>query len=108
MVINAPPQWEMLSWGKQGVVAGIGKSMGISMPPTQFSYELNCYKINKAFFFFSNGPNGEGNGNPLQYSCLRDATDIGAWWATVHGVAKSRIGLSNQIKQNHPRNFETS
>ena len=31
---------------------------------------------------------GEGNGNPLQYSCLENSMDRGAWWATVHGVAK--------------------
>ena len=31
---------------------------------------------------------GEGNGNPFQYSCLENPTDRGAWWATVHGVAK--------------------
>ena len=33
---------------------------------------------------------GGGNGNPLQYSCLENSTDRGAWWATVHGVAKSQ------------------
>ena len=33
---------------------------------------------------------GVGNGNPLQYSCLGDPMDRGAWWATVHGVAKSQ------------------
>ena len=38
---------------------------------------------------------GEGNGNPLQYSCLENPMDGGAWWATVHGVAKSRTRLSN-------------
>jgi len=32
---------------------------------------------------------GEGNGNPLQYSCLGNPMDRGAWWATVHGVPKS-------------------
>ena len=32
----------------------------------------------------------EGNGNPLQYSCLENPTDRGAWWATVQGVAKSQ------------------
>ena len=32
---------------------------------------------------------GEGNGNPLQYSCLENSMDGGAWWAIVHGVAKS-------------------
>ena len=39
---------------------------------------------------------GEGNGNPLQYSCLENRMDRGAWWATVHGVAKSRTRLSEQ------------
>ena len=38
---------------------------------------------------------GEGNGNPLQYSCLENHMDGGAWWATVHGVAKSRTRLSD-------------
>ena len=32
----------------------------------------------------------EGNGNPLEYSCLENSMDRGAWWATVHGVAKSQ------------------
>ena len=39
-------------------------------------------------------PPGEGNGSPLQYSCLEDPMDRGAWWATVHGVTKSQIQLS--------------
>ena len=38
---------------------------------------------------------GEGNGNPLQYSCLENPMDRGAWWATVHGVAKSQTWLSD-------------
>ena len=38
---------------------------------------------------------GEGNGNPLQYSCLENPVDGGTWWATVHGVAKSRTRLSD-------------
>ena len=33
---------------------------------------------------------GEGHGNPLQYSCLENPMDRGAWWATLHGVAKNR------------------
>ena len=37
---------------------------------------------------------GMGNGNPLQYSGLENPTDRGAWWATVHGVGKSRTRLS--------------
>ena len=41
------------------------------------------------------GSSGEGNGNPLHYSCLENPMDIGAWWAAVHGVARSRTRLSN-------------
>ena len=37
----------------------------------------------------------EGNGNPLQYSCLETPRDGGTWWATVHGVAKSRTRLND-------------
>ena len=37
---------------------------------------------------------GEGNGTPLQYSCLEHPMDGGAWWAAVHGVAQSRTRLS--------------
>ena len=36
---------------------------------------------------------GEGNGNPLQYSCLENPRDGGAWWAAVYGVAQSRTRL---------------
>ena len=39
------------------------------------------------------GAPGEGNGNQLQYSCLDNPMDRGAWWATVPGVAKSQIQL---------------
>ena len=38
---------------------------------------------------------GEGNGNPIQYSCLENPMDRGAWSATAHGVAKSLIRLSD-------------
>ena len=38
---------------------------------------------------------GEGNGTPLQYSCLENPMDGGAWWAAVHGVARSQTRLCN-------------
>ena len=41
---------------------------------------------------------GEGNGNPLEYSCLGNLPDRGAWWATVHGVAKNRTWLSTHAR----------
>ena len=40
-------------------------------------------------------PLGEGDGTLLQYSCLENPMDRGAWWAAVHGVMKSRTQLSN-------------
>ena len=42
-------------------------------------------------FHFSLSCTGEGNGNPLQCSCLENPRDGGAWWAAVYGVAQSRI-----------------
>ena len=39
-------------------------------------------------------PHGEGNGDPLQYSCLENPRDGGAWWAAVYGVAQSRTRLN--------------
>ena len=41
---------------------------------------------------------GEGSGTPLQYSCLENPMDGGAWWAAVHGVAKSRTQLSDSTE----------
>ena len=38
---------------------------------------------------------GDGNGTPFQYSCLENPMEGGAWWAAVHGVAKSRARLSD-------------
>ena len=48
-------------------------------------YSLNLYSRNF----------GEGNGTPLQYSCLENPMDGGAWWAAVHVITKSRTRLSN-------------
>ena len=42
----------------------------------------------------SGRPHEDGNGTPLQYSCLKNPMDRGAWWATVHGVTKSQTQLS--------------
>ena len=46
-------------------------------------------------FHFSLSCIGEGNGNPLQCSCLENPRDGGAWWAAVYGVAKSRTRLND-------------
>ena len=53
------------------------------------------YLVNMDIFFLRQCLPGEGNGNPLQYSCLGNLMDRGAWGATVQGIAKSWTQLSN-------------
>ena len=50
----------------------------------------------EGFYYWSLG---EGNGTPLQYSCLENPMDRGAWEAAVHGVAKSRTRLSDELNR---------
>ena len=57
---------------------------------------LWCVFLNKSTFYLSLCLSlEEGNGTPLQYSCLENPMDGGAWWAGVHGVAKSQAWLSD-------------
>ena len=48
---------------------------------------------------------GGGHGNPLQYSCLENPIDRGAWWAIVHGVAKSQTSLKRQHSTAQDTNY---
>ena len=52
-------------------------------------------------FHFSLSCIGEGNGNPLQCSCLENPRDGGAWWAAVYGVTQSRTQLNQLSRSNH-------
>ena len=49
---------------------------------------------------------GGGNGCPLQYSCLGNPMDRGAWWATVHGVTKSQMQLSDRAHVHHQNSWQ--
>ena len=51
------------------------------------SITVNTLNITELYIYI-----GEGNGNPLQWSCLENPGDRGAWWAAVYGVAQSRGG----------------
>ena len=55
------------------------------------------------YFHFSLSCIGEGNGNPLQYSCLETPRDGGAWWATIYGVAQSWIRLRRLSSITHQK-----
>jgi len=58
-------------------------------PAGSDSKESTCNARDLGLILGSGRSAGGGNGNPLQYSCLENPMDRGAWWATVHGVAKS-------------------
>ena len=59
-------------------------------------YKALHYKEAKELVFKASAPKcGEGNGTPLQDSCVENHMDGGAWWAAVHGVAKSQTRLSD-------------
>ena len=84
----SPTQWTWVrvnsrSWWWIGW-PDVLQSMGSQRVGHNWAIELNYWYIV-----------GEGNGNPLQYSCLENPMDGGAWWAAVHGVAKSRTWLSD-------------
>ena len=71
-------------------------AMKLKDTPGKKSYDQRKeHMIKQRHYFTNKGPPGEGNGNPLQYSCLENPMDRGAWWATVHGVMKSRTQLSD-------------
>ena len=53
--------------------------------------ELSANAGDEDLITASKGSVGEGDGNPLQYSCLGNPMNRGAWWATFHGVTKSQI-----------------
>ena len=55
--------------------------------PEKFTKQCLYVKTNKVQVL---SKDREGNGNPLQYSCLENPRDGGAWWAAVYGVAQSR------------------
>ena len=56
-------------------------------------------------FHFSLSSIGEGNGNPLQCSCLENPRDGGAWWAAVYGVAQSQTGLKRHSSSSSSRGY---
>ena len=62
--------------------------------PSSRNFPGNIGRISERFQM-KYGTFGEGNGTPLQYFCLENPMDGGGWWASVHGVAKSRTRLSN-------------
>ena len=71
-------------------------SVWINLTTLLYTNEFNYYNFWNYFLWPPlNCIFGEGNGNPLQYSCLANPMDGGAWWAAVHGVARNWTRLSD-------------
>ena len=68
------------------------QSMGSLRKSCHFPFSLSCI--------------GEGNGNPLQCSCLENPRDGGAWWADVYGVAQSRTRLKRLSSSSSRKRFK--
>ena len=88
--ISAPSQGSLLLQPLQAITA-----QRAELPVFRSSFPLVVY------FTHGSVQIGEGNGTPLQYSCLENPMNRGAWWAAVHGVAKSRTRLSDFTFTSH-------
>ena len=93
---------ETLFWIKTGEPTGEVKFLEILyicvyFPGGSDGKESACKAEDPSSIPRSGRSAGEGNSNPLQYSCQENSMDRGAWWATVHGVAKSRTQLSEHF-----------
>ena len=88
------PQARILEW----VVINISHTHIYGFPGASDDKESACNAGDPGLIPESGRSPGAGNGNPIQYSCLENSMDIGAWWATfgaiVHGAAKSQTRLS--------------
>ena len=92
------PQWtwvwakSRIYWrtGKPGMLQYIGLQRVGQDSVTEQQQSFGWAYLRGSMLFL-----GEGNGTPLQYSCLENPMDGGAWWAAVHEVAKSRTWLSD-------------
>ena len=91
-IIPPPPNWRR-QWHPTPVLLP-GKSHGWrSLEGYSPWGRWGSDTIERLHFHFSLACIGEGNGNPLQCSCLENPRDVGAWWAGVYGVAQSRTRL---------------
>ena len=82
---------------------GIGFDLIVIVPPGGSEIKVSASNAGDLGLIPGLGrPPGEGNGNPLQYSCLENPMKRGAWWATVHGVSRVRHDLVTKLP---PPNF---
>ena len=89
--VHLRESWNSLFWGEMSYRYQFYPLPHLSylLPPL-----FSCWFPPECFWSHLLHYSGEGNGTPLQYSCLENPMGGGAWWAAVHGVSKSRTWLS--------------
>ena len=93
---SCPTVWDTIDWSLPGSsVHGILQARIWSESPCPPPRDLPTKGSNPCLLSLLHWQAGEGNGTPLQYSCLESPMDGGAWWAAVHGVTRSRTRLSD-------------
>ena len=90
-IFPSPGKLDLLLGGKPGNLSSGSDPTNQKIPDPQERFHL-CLPLKDSIPGSGRSPGG-GHSNPLQYSCLENPMDRGAWWATVHGVAKSRTRL---------------
>ena len=83
--------WEIPWTEESGRLQSMGREESDMTKRLHFHFSLSC--------------TGEGNGKPLQYSCLENPRDGGAWWAAVYGVTQSRTRLTQFYSSSSPKNY---
>ena len=93
-------EWEAASRGRGYIYAYISD---LGFPGSPVGKESTCNAGDVGSIPGLGRSSVVGNGNPLQCSCLENPMDRGAWWATVHGIAKSWMLLKQPGAQSRPR-----
>ena len=92
-------RWKLID-GQRALFNGNPRTI-LGFPHSSLGKESACNAGNLGSIPGSGRSPGVGNGNPLQYSCLENPMDRGAWRATVHSVAKSRVHLNAIFLKNY-------
>ena len=80
---------------------GQGIFLHPGIEPASPALQVHSLRLFTIFYPWVEKIRGEGNENPLQYSCLENSKDRGAWWATVHGAAKQVRHNQGTQQQQH-------
>ena len=93
-LLSDRPVWFLLRGMRNGSAPGLSLARMTFFFPCVFTWFSLCVSVWKVPLFIRTLV-GEGNGTPLQYSCMENPMDGRAWWAAVHGVTKSQTQLSD-------------